>query len=396
MMPIDNKVIKSTKSLFGIKTSVEAEAGMMQTQTPPFIRDSFNLDQARKYILLALAPCIFMALYNVGYQANIEIAIARTESAYGWRGSVMSGLGVGYDLDSFWSAVIHGALFFLPVLVVTIGTALIWETIFVSMRNRERQSDSLMVGLLFALCLPASVQLWQVALGISFAVIFGREIFGGTGKYFLNPVLVGLAFLHLTYPSDMISEVKWTVVDAFTSPTYLELAGRLGPDNIDWLPTVWLQTFIGITPGAFGVTSTLACIIAGGFLLYTRVISSRIVFGILIGMVTMSLIINEFENPNNAFIGLSPHWHLTLGSFAFGTVFLATDPTSAAMTDRGRLIYGLLIGAMVVIIRVLNSGHPDGIVFAILFANIFAPFIDYLEMWANIRRRAKRDARKST
>jgi len=365
-------------------------AVVLATDNAPHIRDSFNFDKAMRTMVVALAPCIAIAFYNTGFQANVNVAVAGVKSAPGWRGAVLDWIGVGYDLSGFWAAVAHGALYFIPVLLVALIVGGLWQNLFARVRNRPVSKGFLVIALLFALALPPSIPLWQAALGISFAIVVGREIFGGTGKNFLNPALVGLAFLYVTYPKDMVGETAWTMVDAFTSPTYLELAARKGPETITWLGTSWMQSFVGLTPGAMGTTSTLACLIGGAFLLYTRLASGRIIAGVLFGMIATAVVMNQFSIPNNPFITLSWHWHLTLGSFAFGMVFLATDPVSAAMTDTGRWIYGLLIGAMVVVIRVANPAHPDGVMFAVLFGNIFAPLIDYMVVWANITRRARR------
>jgi Na+-transporting NADH:ubiquinone oxidoreductase subunit B len=188
----------------------------------------------------------------------------------------------------------------------------------------------------------------------------------------------------------MLGETAWTVVDAFTGATYLQLAERQGPEAVAWLGTTWLQAFIGLLPGPFGATSTLACLLGAGVLIHRRVVSGRIMAGVFIGMVGTVLLFNYCGGGGNAFMGLSWHWHLVLGSFAFGMVFLATDPVSAAMTDPGRWVYGLFIGVMIVLIRVAHSSHPDGVLFAILLGNIFAPLIDYLVVRANIRRRLRR------
>jgi len=248
------------------------------------------------------------------------------------------------------------------------------------------------LALLFTMVLPATIPLWQAALGLVFAVVMGREIFGGPGKYFLNPPLTGLAFLYVTYPKEMAIETNWTTLDAFTAPTYLQLLGRDDTGTISSLGTTWMQSFIGLMPGPIGTTSTLACLIAAVYLIRRGVISWRVVAGTVIGMVAAALLANQMNGGGNAYFDISWHWHLVMGSFAFGAVFLATDPTSSAMTDRGRWIYGLLVGVMVIVIRVGNGHHPDGVMFAILFANIFAPLIDYLVMRANIMRRARRDA----
>jgi Na+-transporting NADH:ubiquinone oxidoreductase subunit B len=248
----------------------------------------------------------------------------------------------------------------------------------------------MVIALLFSLSLPPSIPLWQAALGISFAIVVGKEIFGGTGKNFLNPTLTGLAFLYVTYPKEMIGETAWTVIDAFTGATYLQVAAEQGPEAVAWLGNSWVQAFLGLVPGGFGSTSTLAVLLGGAVLVYTRVASARIIAGILVGTVGTALLFNQFGGGGDDYFDLPWYWHLTLGSFAFGTVFLATDPVSAAMTNTGRWIYGLVIGFLVVLIREANTAHPDGMIFAILFGNIFAPLIDHLVIRANIRRRARR------
>ncbi len=302
---------------------------------------------------------------------------------------MLEGLGVGTAPESVWADVCHGALYFLPVLAVSAVVGAFWERSFAHLRKRPRAEGLPVLALLFALSLPPSIPLWQVALGFSFAVVVGKEVFGGTGKNVLNPVLVGLAFLYVTYPREMAFETAWTVVDAFTSPTYLALAAQERPAAIAWLATTWEQSFLGLLPGAFGTTSTLACLLGAALLLYTRTASARIMAGVLAGAIGTVVLFNQLGGDADPFFGLAWHWHLTLGSFAFGTVFLATDPVTAAMTDRGRWIYGILVGVMIVLIRVANPNHPDGVMFAILLGNIFAPLIDHLVMRANIRRRAR-------
>ena len=367
-----------------------AHATVAVAQAAPHVRDGFSLERATRCVVVALIPCLFMAFYNTGYQANVGVALAGLERAAGWRGAVLEALGIGYDRTSIWAAVAHGALYFLPILAVTVVVGGLWERVFARVRNRPNAAGLSVIALLFALSLPPSIPLWQAALGISFAIIVGREIFGGTGKNFLNPVLTGLVFLYVTYPKEMVSETAWTVVDAFTSPTYLRVAEQ-DPGTIAWLWSTWIQSFVGLVPGSFGTTSTLACLLGAAYLLYRRAASARIMASVLVGMIATALLLNQLGDQANAFVGISWHWHLTLGSFAFGAVFLATDPASAAMTNTGRWIYGLLIGVMVVLIRVGNTTHPDGVMFAILFGNIFAPLIDYLVIRANIRRRARRN-----
>lgn len=367
----------------------ETAVRIAATQAAPHLRDGFNVERAMRCVLVALVPCVFMAFYNTGYQANLAVGDG-TGTAPGWRGLVIDALGTGYDRSSFWAAIVHGGLSFVPVLAVTVVVGGLWERVFARVRGRPPGEGFLVVALLFALALPPSIPLWQAALGISFAVVVGKEIFGGTGKNFLNPALTGLAFLYVTYPKEMISETTWTVVDAFGAATNLALAtGQAAQAGVAPL-TTWMQTFVGLVPGSFGTTSTLACLIGAAFLISRRVASLRIMAGVLVGMIVATSLANQLGHYGNAFAGLAWYWHLTLGSFAFGAVFLATDPVSAAMTNTGRWIYGILIGLMVVLIRVGNATHPDGVIFAILFGNIFAPLIDHLVVRANIRRRARR------
>ncbi|MDP6707465.1 MAG: NADH:ubiquinone reductase (Na(+)-transporting) subunit B [Alphaproteobacteria bacterium] len=360
------------------------------TRLAPHIRDGFSLERAMRCVVVALVPCLFMALYNTGLQANIALAVAGSNAVPDWRLAWLRAMGLGIQPSDFWAAVVHGGLYLVPVLVVTVVVGGLWERLFAHYRRRPLGEGFVVVALLFVLLLPPTIPLWKAALGISFAIVVGKEIFGGTGRNFLNPALVGIAFLYVTYPKDMVVETAWAIPDAFTSATYLQEAADKGVAEIAWLPTAWLKTFLGLVPGGFGTTSTLACLIGAGYLLYTRVASARVMGGVLLGMLLTSLLVNQLDGVGNAYVGLPWFWHLTMGSFAFGAVFLATDPVSAAATNKGRWIYGLLIGFAVVVIRVLNHSHPDGMMFAILLGNIFAPLIDYLVMRANIRRRMRR------
>ncbi len=343
-------------------------------------------------VIVALIPCLLVGIFNTGYQANVLMAQAGMQQAPGWHGVVVGALEIGYDPISFTASLVHGLLIALPVFVVALISGGIWEAIFARARGGGRTGDYVLVALLFSLSLPPAVPLWQAALGMSFGIVIGKEIFGGTGKNFLNPALTGLAFLYLTYPAQMVGETAWAV-HGLSGATPLTTAAQGGAQTLEWIGSPWLQSFLGLVPGAIGATSTLACLLGAALLLCTRIASARIMAGMFIGMIVTAGLFNQFGDPNNAFAALSWHWHMVLGSFAFGTVFLATDPVSAAMTDTGRWVYGLLIGAFVVLIRVTNSTHPDGVMFAILFGNIMAPLIDYVVMSANIRRRRKRHAR---
>jgi Na+-transporting NADH:ubiquinone oxidoreductase subunit B len=361
----------------------------LATPGAPHIRDTMNLTRAMNIVLVALIPCIVFGIYNTGYQANVLITQAKLQNVPHWHGIVIDALGIGYSPAGFVKPMLHGLFIFLPVLAVTLITGGIWEAVFVRMRGGGRRGDYVLICLLFSLSLPPAVPLWQVFLGVSFGIVVGKEIFGGTGKHFMNPTLVGLAFLYITYPAQMVGETAWAV-HGLSGATPMKEAVDANAQQIAWIGSTWLQSFLGLVPGAIGATSTLACLLGTVLLIGKRILSWRIITGVLIGMIVTVVLFNQFGDPSNAFAQMSWHWHLVLGSFAFATVFLATDPASAAMTDTGRWIYGLLVGAMLILIRVMNPAHPDGVMFAILFANIMAPLIDYGVIYANILRRRKR------
>lgn len=366
------------------------QARAAATISAPHIRDAMNLSRAMNIVIVALIPCILVAVYNTGYQANVLMSEVGLEAAPDWHGTVIGWFGTGYRPDSFLASVGHGLLIVLPVFLVALITGGFWEAVFVKSRGGGRRGDCLLVALLFALSLPPAVPLWQVFLGMTFGIVVGKEIFGGTGKHFLNPALTGLAFLYVTYPAQMVGETAWAV-HGLSGATPMQAAEQ-GLHTIAWTGSTWMQSFLGLVPGAIGATSTFACLLGAVLLIGTRVASARIMAGMLVGMTASAMLFNLFGDPANAYAVLSWHWHLVLGSFAFGTIFLATDPVSAPMTNTGRWIYGLLVGGFVILIRVMNATHPDGIMFAILLGNILAPLIDHAVIYANIRRRMRRSA----
>ncbi len=362
------------------------------TQHAPHVRDGINLQRAMTYVVWATIPCILMALWNTGYQANTAMTSLGLSAVEGWRGSFLSLLGVGFNPNSLWDNMVHGFAYFLPLYLVTLVVGGIWEVLFAAIRGHDVNEGFLVTSMLFTLTLPPSIPLWQVALGISFGVVIGKEVYGGVGKNFLNPALTGRAFLYFAFPAQMSGDVVWTAVDGFSGATPLGLAALGGIEAVTNSGFSWMQSFIGVEQGSIGETSALACLLGAAFLLYTRVASWRIMAGIFLGMVTTSLLFNLIGSDTNPMFGMSWYWHFVLGGFAFGMIFMATDPVSAAMTEQGRWIFGLLIGFMTVLIRVVNPAYPEGIMLAILFGNLFAPLIDYGVMKANIRRRLRRNA----
>ncbi len=362
------------------------------TLNAPHVRDGLDLKRLMVYVDVAVLPCIVMALYNTGYQANTAMAAMGIEAIPNWRGDVLALFGVGYDPSSIYQCMWHGLVYFLPIYIVTLAVGGLWEVLFAGVRNHEVNEGFLVTSLLFMLTLPPAIPLWQVAVGISFGVVVGKEVFGGTGKNFLNPALVGRAFLFFAYPAQISGDSVWTAVDGFTGATPLTLGVAGGVQAIQEAGVTWNQAFIGTIQGSIGSTSALACLLGAGFMIYTRVASWRIITGCFLGMVGASLLFNAFAGPDNLGFGLPWYWHMVLGGFAFGTVFMATDPISASMTSTGRWIYGVLIGLMTVLIRVANPAYPEGIMLAILFGNVFAPLIDYAVIQANVRRRVARQA----
>lgn len=362
------------------------------TRGAPHVRDGIDLKRVMIYVVFAVTPCVLMAMYNTGYQANSAMAQLGAASIEGWRGAVLEGLGIGYDPSSVWACLWHGFLYFLPIYLVSLLAGGLWEVIFAGVRNHEINEGLLVTSLLYALTLPATTPLWQVAVGISFGVVIAKEVFGGTGKNFLNPALAGRAFLYFAYPAQHSGDAVWVPVDGYSGATALSLGASGGLDAIGEAGFTWWDAFLGVIPGSLGETSTLACLLGAAFLLYTRVASYRIMLGVLLGMAAMSTLLNFAGSQTNPMFATPWYWHLVLGGFAFGMVFMATDPVSAAMTNAGRWIFGALIGVMTVLIRVVNPAFPEGIMLAILFSNLFAPLIDWFVVQANIRRRMRRNA----
>ncbi|BBL70035.1 NADH:ubiquinone reductase (Na(+)-transporting) subunit B [Methylogaea oryzae] len=354
------------------------------------VRDAVDLKRVMTYVVLASLPCVLMAILNTGYQANLAMEALGKTSVDNWRGLILNMF--GYSPYNPLSVVMHGLMYFLPVYIVTLVAGGIWEVLFATVRKHDVNEGFFVSSMLFALSLPPSIPLWQVAIGISFGVVLGKEVFGGTGKNFLNPALTGRAFLYFAYPASMSGDAVWTAVDGYTGATALGLAAMGGVDGITAAGIGWFQTLIGFEQGSMGETSVLACALGAAFLIYTRVANWRVMAGVMVGMVGTSTLLNIIGSDSNAMYSMPFYWHLTLGGFAFGMVYMATDPVSAAMTNPGRWVFGALVGFMTVLIRVVNPAFPEGIMLAILFSNIFAPLIDYVVIKANIRRRAKRYA----
>jgi Na+-transporting NADH:ubiquinone oxidoreductase subunit B len=356
------------------------------TRRASHIRDAMDLKRVMMWVVYALLPCVYMALYNTGLQANLALQKLGEASVEGWRGDILSLLGTGTGPDSVLANVIHGSLYFFPVYIVTLAAGGLWEVLFASVRKHEINEGFLVTSLLFPLILPPDIPLWQVAVGISFGVVFGKEVFGGTGKNIFNPALVGRTFLFFAYPAQISGDTVWVAVDGVTRATPLAEVGNASLN----LTVSWMDAFVGVIPGSMGETSTLACLIGAAMLIIGGIASWRIMLSTVAGMFFLSTILNIIGSTTNPMFQLSPMWHLVLGGFALGTVYMTTDPVSGAMTEKGKYVYGFFIGILCVLIRVINPAYPEGMMLAILFGNMFAPIIDRIFLNANIKRRLAR------
>jgi len=355
------------------------------TLSGPNVRDAIDLKRVMITVVIALLPCFFMAMWNTGFQANNALQLTGG-SVDGWRGALLALLGYGGNPDSLFDNLLLGAAWFIPIYLVTNIVGGLWEAFFSIVRRHEINEGFLVTGSLFPLICPPTLPLWQVALGISFGVVIGKEIFGGTGKNFLNPALTGRAFLFFAYPAQISGNSVWTAVDGFSGATALSRAAEGGAQAVIAVSS-WFDAFIGTIPGSMGETSALACLFGAAVLIFTGIGSWRIMLSGLIGAIAFSTLFYLIGSGTNPMFGLAPHWHLVLGGLAFGLVFMATDPVSGAMTQEGQWLYGFLIGSLCIMIRVVNPAFPEGMMLAILFGNVFAPVIDQLVLKFHIKRR---------
>ena len=385
------------------------------TKTASHIRDA--LDQKRMMIMVvfALIPCFLMAMFNTGYQANAAVAAGATPIA-DWHSSLYTMLGFEYGLTAGTEEMcffciknfVLGAIFFLPVYIVTLVAGGLSEVAICIFRKHPITEGFLVTSALFPLILPATIPLWQVAAGIIFGVIIGKEIFGGVGMNILNPALTARAFLFFAYPAQISGDGPWlpftkpdsvsidVLPDASSGATYLSLmaSGNITDYANDFAMggEKWMNAFLGMVPGSMGETSVLACLIGAGLLIVTKVASWRTMLGIVIGTAATALLLNAFaEGSDNYMLAVPWYWHFVVGGWAFGAVFMATDPVSSPFTEKGKFIYGLFIGFMVVLIRCINPAYAEGMMLAILFMNMFSPLIDHFIVQGNIKRRLQRD-----
>ena len=363
------------------------------TRTAPHVRDGLDLKRMMGIVVIALIPCFLMAMYNTGYQAQYAIAQGAAPLD-DWRTALYTSVGFRFDYTNPLLCSLHGALYFLPVLVVTFAAGGAVEVLFATVRRHEVNEGFFVTGALIPLILPPTIPLWQVAVGTAFGIVFGKEIFGGTGMNFLNPALVVRAFLFFAYPAEISGDAPWIAanfldVDNFTGATWLARASTTVGALDD---ASWMDAFLGVIPGSMGETSMLACLIGAVILIVTQVGSWRTMAGVTLGTFAMAALLNWIGSDTNPMFAVPFHWHIVLGGWAIGTVFMATDPVSSTFTEIGKWWYGAGIGVLCILIRAVNPAYPEGIMLAILFMNMFAPLIDHFVVRSNIRRRTARSA----
>ena len=359
------------------------------------LRDGLDLKRMMIVVVIALMPCVFWGMYNAGLQANLALDPGRGGDLIGWRYALIDLLGVGYDPGSVLANLVHGALYFIPLYLVTMVVGGTWEVLFSIVRKHPINEGFFVTGLIFPLILPATTPLWQAAIGITWGVVIAKEVFGGTGMNFLNPALVARASLFYSYPIQITGDQVWTPLatdywyDGYSGATPL---AQLKQDALpyDSIGVSWWDSFLGLELGSFGETSAAACLIGAVILLYTRVASWRVMAGVTVGTVIMASLLNVIGSETNPMFAVPFWWHFVLGSWAFATVFMVTDPVTSAWTERGKWIYGLMIGLLIVLVRVVNPAYPESVMLVILFMNVFAPLIDHYVVKANIRRRLRR------
>ncbi|HGO5814710.1 TPA: NADH:ubiquinone reductase (Na(+)-transporting) subunit B [Mannheimia haemolytica] len=368
------------------------------TRKDAHVRDAIDSKRMMLIVWLALFPAMFYGMYNVGAQgilAALKMGTLTDLVANNWHYSLADSL--GSVADAGWGTkMLLGATYFLPIYLTVFIVGGFWEVVFAMVRKHEINEGFFVTSILLALIVPPTLPLWQAALATTFGVVVAKEVFGGVGKNFMNPALAGRAFLFFAYPGQISGDAVWIAADGFSGATALSQWASGGQGALQHVATgetiTWMDAFLGNIPGSIGETSTLMLIIGAAIIVFARIASWRIIAGVMIGMAATATLFNVIGSATNPLFSMPWHWHLVLGGFAIGMFFMATDPVSAAFTNKGKWAYGILIGFMCVLIRVVNPAYPEGMMLAILFANLFAPIFDYLVVQGNIKRRLARVA----
>ena len=368
------------------------------------VRDFVDLKRIMIIVWAAVFPALFWGMYNIGNQtveaiATLPNAKEVATASYAlfsddWHYALVQLLGGCLTTDAgIFTKMLIGAVYFLPIYAVVFAVGAFWEVLFCLIRHHEINEGFFVTSIVFSLVVPATMPLWQAALGISFGVIIGKEVFGGTGRNFVNPALCGRAFLFFAYPASISGTNCWVPVDGFSGATPLAQwaqGGEAALKDVAGNAINWMDAFMGNIQGSIGEGSTAMILVGALIILATGVASLRIMLGVVIGAFLTACLFNYIGSSTNQMFSMPFEWHAVLGGFAFGTVFMATDPVSSSFTSKGKWAFGALIGVMVILIRTVNPAYPEGMMLAILFANCFAPLFDYLATQRNIKRRLAR------
>ncbi len=377
------------------------------TKTGSHVRDGVDLKRVMIVVYLCVIPAMLWGMYIIGHSSIQLVNADAGEYTQSWKHDLVTFvLGSGtLDHNSVFDSIIYGAIYVLPLYLVVFHVGMFWEVLFAIIRRHEVNEGFFVTTILFVLTLPPDIPLWQASLGISFGIVLGKEIFGGTGKNFMNPALLGRAFLYFAYPADISGDLVWaavdlnlgadptgTMVDVYSGATALSLAASSGLSGIIDNGLTWWDAFLGYKSGSIGETSILLITLGGIFLIAQKIASWRIVLGGLLGMIVMSMFFNFLggDNPSNPAMTIPFYWHFVIGGFAFALFFMATDPVSASMTNTGRWVFGFSVGSLTILMRVINPAYPEGAMLAILFCNLLAPLIDNLVIRVHTNKRNKR------
>jgi Na+-transporting NADH:ubiquinone oxidoreductase subunit B len=348
-----------------------------------------SLQRIHRLLLLSLLPVSIAALFNVGYQYLAGLANTVENQTNDLAGRIVQLLGASHQDPGFYDYLVAGLAHMGPIMIVALLTGAAWERLIAERRQRPFEPGFIVIALLFTLLLPGAAPLSHVIFGMSFAILVGKGIFGGEGKTFLSPALLGIAIVQISFPAATSLNPLWNGLSSYAGSDAFALYHRGGEAALVANDINLWSAFIGSTPGPIGTTSVLAVLLGAGFLIFTRIIAWRLLLAQIIGLVVTAGLFNLLTADSSA--GAMPaYWHILLGSFAFSAVYLACDPVASSCTNPGRWIQGFLIGALVVLIRVANPTHPDAVIPVILLASILAPLIDHAVITINIRRRAHR------
>ena len=349
------------------------------TESGPHIRDSIDTKRIMILVVISLIPLYIFGAANVGYQNAVAFELERST----WQ--------------NFW--VGFGKI--IPIIAVTFASGAFWELLFAIIRKHPVSEGFLVTCALIPLTMPPGIPLWQIAIATSFGIVIGKEIFGGVGMNIFNPALMARVFIFFTYPTKISGDKVWIAgPDGYSGATALAVpASEQGQNAVSLLQNVgqfdfsWWNLFWGWVPGSIGETSKILILLSAFFLMYVKIINFRVVFGSVIGLVATAILTNLFSPlSTNTMFSIPPHFHLVMGSFLFGTIFMATEPVTGCHTNQGRWIYGIIFGSLTVIIRSINPAYPEGVMLSILFVNAFAALIDWFVVQSNIKRRAARHA----